>query len=43
MLAIIEELSEEISQNDIAELLTWYPHKKHLTTIRIFTRRIPSK
>ena len=27
MLAILEELSEEINQNDIAELLSWYPHK----------------
>ncbi|MEN8122276.1 MAG: type IV toxin-antitoxin system AbiEi family antitoxin [Bacteroidota bacterium] len=30
MMAIIEELSEEINQNDIAELLTWYPHKSTL-------------
>ncbi len=30
MLAIIEELAEEITQNDIAELLTWYPHKSTL-------------
>ncbi|MCK5400146.1 MAG: type IV toxin-antitoxin system AbiEi family antitoxin [Flavobacteriaceae bacterium] len=30
MLAILEELSEEIDQNDIAELLTWYPHKSTL-------------
>ncbi len=30
MLAILEELVEEISQNDIAELLTWYPHKSTL-------------
>ena len=30
MLAILEELSEEISQSDIAELLTWYPHKSTL-------------
>lgn len=30
MLAILEELSEEITQNDIAELLTWYPHKSTL-------------
>lgn len=30
MLAIIEELAEEINQNDIAELLTWYPHKSTL-------------
>ena len=30
MLAILEELSEEINQNDIAELLTWYPHKSTL-------------
>jgi len=30
MLAILEELTEEISQNDITELLTWYPHKSTL-------------
>ncbi len=30
MLAIIEELSEEINQKDIAELLTWYPYKSTL-------------
>ncbi|MCF6213072.1 MAG: type IV toxin-antitoxin system AbiEi family antitoxin [Flavobacteriaceae bacterium] len=30
MLAILEELSEEINQNDIAVLLTWYPHKSTL-------------
>ncbi len=27
MLAIIEELAEEITAKDISELLTWYPHK----------------
>ncbi len=30
MLAILEELAEEINQDDIAELLTWYPHKSTL-------------
>ncbi len=30
MLAILEELAEEINQNDISELLTWYPHKSTL-------------
>ena len=30
MLAILEELAEEINQNDIAELLTWYPNKSTL-------------
>jgi predicted transcriptional regulator of viral defense system len=30
MLAILEELAEEISKNDIAELLTWYPNKSTL-------------
>lgn len=30
MLAILEELAEEISQNDIDELLTWYPNKSSL-------------
>ncbi len=30
MLAIIEELSEEINEIDLTELLTWYPHKSTL-------------
>lgn len=30
MLAVIEELSEEIDQEDIQKLLTWYPHKSSL-------------
>ncbi|MCF6224650.1 MAG: type IV toxin-antitoxin system AbiEi family antitoxin [Flavobacteriaceae bacterium] len=30
MLAILEELAEELNQNDIAELLTWYPNKSTL-------------
>lgn len=30
MLAILEELIEELTHNDIAELLTWYPHKSTL-------------
>jgi len=30
MLAILEELAEEINQNDIVKLLTWYPHKSTL-------------
>ena len=30
MLAVIEELSEEITQHNIAELLAWYPYKSTL-------------
>lgn len=30
MLAILEELTEEINKNDLASLLTWYPHKSTL-------------
>ncbi|PQJ82610.1 type IV toxin-antitoxin system AbiEi family antitoxin domain-containing protein [Polaribacter glomeratus] len=30
MLAILEELSEELTKKDIEELLTWYPHKSTL-------------
>lgn len=30
MLTVLEELAEEISQNDITELLIWYPHKSTL-------------
>jgi predicted transcriptional regulator of viral defense system len=30
MLAILEELAEEITEKDLIELLTWYPHKSTL-------------
>ena len=30
ILAILEELTEEIIKDDIVELLTWYPHKSTL-------------
>lgn len=30
ILAILEELTEELTDNDITELLTWYPHKSTL-------------
>ena len=30
MLAVLEELSEELKQDDIQKLLTWYPHKSTL-------------
>ena len=30
MLAIIEELTEEIDQYELGNLLTWYPHKSTL-------------
>lgn len=30
MLAVLEELTEEIYPNDIVELLSWYPHKSTL-------------
>lgn len=30
MLAVIEELSEEINESDLAELLNWYPNKSTL-------------
>ena len=30
ILAIIEELSEEIDKQDLVELLNWYPHKSTL-------------
>jgi len=30
MLAILDELSEEINKDDVAELLSWYPHKSTL-------------
>jgi len=30
MLAILEELTEELTDSDIAKLLTWYPHKSTL-------------
>ena len=30
MLAVLEELTEELTNNDITELLTWYPYKSTL-------------
>jgi len=30
MLAISEELSEEITNSDLLDLLTWYPHRSTL-------------
>lgn len=30
MLAVIEELLEEITPNDVSQLLTWYPHKSSI-------------
>jgi len=30
MLAVLEELAEEITENDLTELLLWYPHKSTL-------------
>jgi len=29
MLSVIEELIEEMTDSDLNDLLTWYPHKKH--------------
>ena len=30
MLAVIEELSEELNESDLVELLNWYPNKSTL-------------
>lgn len=40
MLAILEELSEEITQNDLAELLSWYPHKSTLQRLGFLLKEI---
>ena len=40
MLAILEELSEEINLNDITELLTWYPHKSTLQRFGFLLEKI---
>lgn len=43
MVAIIEELSEEIYPNDITELLTWYPNKSTLQRFGFLLEEIQAK
>lgn len=40
MLAILEELFEEINANDILDLLTWYPHKSSLQRFGFLLEKI---
>jgi predicted transcriptional regulator of viral defense system len=40
MLAILEELSEEINPNDLGELLTWYPHRSTLQRLGFLLEEI---
>ncbi|MFN3996998.1 type IV toxin-antitoxin system AbiEi family antitoxin [Algoriphagus sp.] len=40
MLAIIEELSEEITDSDLKDLLTWYPHKSTLQRLGFLLEKI---
>jgi len=40
MLATIEELSEEIKEQDLVELLTWYPHKSTLQRLGFLLEKI---
>lgn len=40
MLAIIEELSEEITNTDLTDLLTWYPHRSTLQRIGFILERL---
>ena len=40
MLAVFEELSEEINQNDIQNLLTWYPHKSSLQRLGFILEKL---
>ena len=40
MLAIIEELSEEITNADLTDLLTWYPHRSTLQRIGFILERL---
>jgi predicted transcriptional regulator of viral defense system len=40
MLAVLEELTEEINRSDIEELLTWYPHKSTLQRFGFLLERI---
>ena len=42
MLAIIEELSEKIDQNDLTELLSWYPNKSTLQRLGFLLEKIQS-
>ncbi len=43
MLAILEELAEEINQKDIAELLTWYPYKSTLQRFGFLLNKIDAE
>jgi len=43
ILAILEELTEEMSQNDIVELLTWYPHKSTLQRFGFLLEEVCAK
>jgi len=40
MFAVFEELSEEINQDDIQKLLTWYPHKSTLQRLGFILEEI---
>ena len=40
MLAILEELSEELNLKDITELLTWYPHKSTLQRLGFLLEKV---
>ncbi len=43
MLAILEELTEEIIKDDIEELLTWYPHKSTLQRFGFFLEELQAE
>jgi len=40
MLAVLEELTEEINRFDLLELLTWYPHKSTLQRLGFLLEKI---
>ena len=42
MLAIIDELTDEIEQQDLAELLSWYPNKSTLQRFGFLMEEIQS-
>lgn len=42
MFAIIEELSEEITETDLKDLLTWYPHRSSLQRLGFILEKLPT-
>ena len=43
MLAVIDELSEELSESDLTELLSWYPNKSTLQRFGFLLEELGTK